>query len=114
IESEIARVAKLKTVRGVRRLIQSQPDPEFVLKPGFLEALRLLPKYNLSFDACIFHHQAPNTLTMMRQCPEVSFILDHIGKPGIKAGLIDPWRGHIREIGAVPKFGGQFFGVPTR
>jgi L-fuconolactonase len=41
IEPEIAQVAKLKTVRGVRRLIQSQPDPEFMLKPGFLEALRL-------------------------------------------------------------------------
>ena len=87
IEPEIARVAKLKTTRGVRRLIQGQPDPEFMLKPGFLEALRLLPKYNLSFDACIFHPQAANTLTMMRQCPEVSFILDHIGKPGIKAGF---------------------------
>ena len=62
IEPEIARVAKLKTVRGVRRLIQNEPDPEFMLKPGFLEALRLLPKYNLSFDACIFHPQAANTL----------------------------------------------------
>ena len=38
----MARVAKLKTARGVRRLIQNQPDPEFMLKPGFLEALRLV------------------------------------------------------------------------
>ena len=55
IEPEMARVAKLKTARGVRRLIQNEPDPEFMLKPAFLEALRLLPKYNLSFDACIYH-----------------------------------------------------------
>ena len=55
IEPEIARIAKLKTVRGVRRLIQNQPDPEYVLRPGFLEAMRLLPKYNLSFDVCILH-----------------------------------------------------------
>ena len=53
IEPEMARIAKLKTTRGVRRLIQNQPDPEFMLKPGFLEAVRLLAKYNLSFDACI-------------------------------------------------------------
>ena len=113
IEPEIARVAKLKTVRGVRRLIQNQPDPEFMLKPGFLEALRLLPKYNLSFDACIFHPQMPNTLAMMRQCPEVSFILDHIGKPGIKAGLIDPWRAHIREMAALPNVVCKLSGVTT-
>ena len=71
IEPEMAKVAGLKTARGVRRLIQNQPDPEFVLKPGFLEALRLLPNYNLSFDVCIFHTQMPNTLAMMRQCPEM-------------------------------------------
>src|SRR5580700_2735096 len=113
IEPEIARVAKLKTVRGVRRLIQNQPDSEFMLKPGFLEALRLLPKYNLSFDACILHPQMPNTLAMMRHCPEVSFILDHIGKPGIKAGLIDPWRAQIREMAALPNVMCKLAGVTT-
>ncbi len=113
IEPELARVAKLKTTRGVRRLIQSQPDPEFMLKPAFLEALKLLPKYNLAFDACIFHHQAANTLTMMRKCPEVSFVLDHIGKPGIKAGLLDPWRTHIREMAALPNVVCKLSGVTT-
>jgi L-fuconolactonase len=113
IEPEIARVAKLKTVRGVRRLIQNQPDPEFMLKSSFLEAIRLLPKYNLSFDVCILHPQTPNTLAMMRECPEVSFILDHIGKPGIKAGLLDPWRAHIREIAALPNVVCKLSGVTT-
>ena len=113
IEPEMARIAKLKTVRGVRRLIQNQPDPEFVLRPGFLEAMRLLPKYDLSFDICIFHAQMPKTLAMMRQCPEVSFILDHIGKPGIKAGLLDPWRAHIREMAALPNVICKLSGVTT-
>ena len=62
IEPEIEKIAKLASVRGVRRLIQNQPDPEYVLQPGFLEALRLLPQYGLSFDVCIFHSQTPNTL----------------------------------------------------
>jgi L-fuconolactonase len=102
IEPEIARIAGLTVVRGVRRLIQNQPDPDFVLKPDFLSALRLLPKYNLAFDICIFHHQLPNTIAMVRACPEVSFVLDHIAKPGIKAGLTDPWRRLLRELAAMP------------
>jgi L-fuconolactonase len=113
IEPEMARIAKLKTVRGVRRLIQNQPDPEFVLRPGFLEAIRLLPKYSLSFDICVLHPQLPNTLAMMRHCPEVSFVLDHIGKPGIKAGLLDPWRAHIREMAALPNVVCKLSGVTT-
>ncbi|MDE3177696.1 MAG: amidohydrolase family protein [Pseudomonadota bacterium] len=98
LEPEIARVAGLKTTRGVRRLIQNQPDPDFVLRPDFLAALKLLPNYGLSFDICIFHHQLSNTLEMVRRCPEVSFVLDHIGKPGIAAGLVEPWRGQIAEL----------------
>jgi L-fuconolactonase len=97
----------------VRRLIQNQPDPDYVLKPGFLEAMRLLPKYNLLFDICVFHPQLPNTLKMMRLCPEVSFVLDHIGKPGIKAGLTDPWRAHIRDMAALPNVVCKLSGVTT-
>jgi len=113
IEAEIARIAKLSVIRGVRRLIQNQPDADFVLKPGFLEAIRLLPKYDLSFDICIFHHQAPNTLEMMRRCPDVAFVLDHIAKPAIKAGLIDPWRRHIREMAAMPNVVCKLSGLTT-
>ena len=113
IEPEMARIAKLKTVRGVRRLIQNQMDPEYVLKPAFLEAMRLLPKYNLAFDVCIFHSQMPNTLAMMRQCREVAFVLDHIGKPDIKAGLVEPWRSHMRETAALPNVMCKLSGVTT-
>ncbi len=113
IEPQMARIAKLSTIRGVRRLIQNQPDPEFMLKPDFLGAMRLLPKYNLSFDVCIFHSQMSNSITMMRLCPEVAFVLDHIGKPGIKAGLIDPWRTHIREMAALPNVMCKLSGVTT-
>jgi L-fuconolactonase len=113
IEPEIERVARLPVVRGVRRLIQNQSDPDYVLKPDFLAALRLLPRYRLSFDICIFHTQMPNTLTMMRACPEVAFVLDHIAKPAIKAGLLDPWRPHIREMAALPNVVCKLSGVTT-
>ncbi len=113
IEPEIEKIAKLASVRGVRRLIQNQPDPEYVLQQGFLEAIRLLPQYGLSFDVCIFHSQAANTLKMMRACPDVAFVLDHIGKPGIKMGLLDPWRQHIREMAALPNVVCKLSGVTT-
>jgi L-fuconolactonase len=113
IEPEIARVAKLASVKGVRRLIQNQPDPDYVLKPDFLAALRLLPRYGLAFDVCIFHAQAANALKMMRACPEVAFVLDHIGKPGVKAGLTEPWRRHIREMAALPNVVCKLSGVTT-
>ena len=113
LEPEIARVAALKTTRGVRRLIQNQSDPEFMLRDDFLAALKLLPKYKLSFDICIFHPQLRNTLEMVRRCPEVSFVLDHIGKPGIAKGLTQPWKAEIDELARLPNVAVKLSGVTT-
>lgn len=113
LEPDMARLAKLPVMRGIRRLIQNQPDPDFAVKPDFVAAVKLLPKYNLSFDICIYHNQLPAILSLVRKCPEVSFILDHIGKPGIKDGLIEPWKSHIRELAALPNVMCKLSGVTT-
>lgn len=113
IEYEMEKIASLPHVRGVRRLIQNMPDHAVILQQKFLDALKLLPKYNLLFDICIFHHQFPNTIEMVRRCPEVMFVLDHIGKPDIKANLANPWRQHISEMAAFPNVVCKLSGVLT-
>ncbi len=58
IEGDIAEYAKLPHARGVRRLIQKHAgEPGWCLRPDFVAAVKLLPKYGLSFDICIFHSQ---------------------------------------------------------
>ena len=99
---ELEQLRQHKILRGIRRLIQNQPDPDFCIRPDFIDGLKLLAAHDLAFDICIFHHQLPNVIKMVRQCPEVRFVLDHIGKPGIKAGIFDPWRQHLKELAALP------------
>jgi L-fuconolactonase len=89
-------------VKGVRRLIQSDPDPSFCLQPGFVEGVRLLPAYGLTFDLCLYHYQLASVVELVRRCPETRFVLDHIAKPDIKRRLFDPWRQQIGELAALP------------
>ncbi|HVO03177.1 MAG TPA: amidohydrolase family protein [Candidatus Cybelea sp.] len=110
---ELDRLLKLKRLRGIRRLIQNQADPDFCIKPGFIEGLRLLAPHDLVFDICIFHHHLPNAIKMVRRCPEVRFVLDHIGKPAIKAGIADPWRQHMKELSSLPNVTCKISGVST-
>lgn len=102
IQPDMERLAKLPVVRGIRRLIQNKPDPDFVLRPGFLAAVRLLPRYNFSFDICIYHHQFANTLKLVRQCPEVPFILDHIAKARNQGWAVGTVASRMREMAALP------------
>jgi L-fuconolactonase len=113
IEGELDELRQHRILRAIRRLIQTQPDPEFCIKPKFIEGLKLLAKHDIPFDICILHHQMPNVIKMVRQCPEVRFVLDHIGKPGIKAGIFDPWRQHLKELASMPNVHCKISGVTT-
>ena len=113
IQPDLDKLRANKTLRGIRRLIQNQADPDFCIQPKFIEGLKLLGAHDLVFDICIFHHHLPNAIRMVRQCPEVRFILDHIGKPGIKAGLMDPWRKDLKELASLPNVHCKISGVTT-
>lgn len=108
---DLVRVSPL--IRGVRRITQSEPDPAFCLRPGFIEGVRLLPRYGLSCDLCIAHHQLGPTIDLVRRCPEVNFMLDHIAKPGIRAGLDEPWRRQLAELAELPNVTCKLSGVIT-
>ena len=100
-------------IKGVRRLIQSETDPGFTLQPALHKALQLLPEYGLSFDICIRHQQLANTVRMVRACPETSFILDHVAKPDIRSGLLDPWRQYMAELASLPNVVCKVSGMVT-
>ena len=100
-------------VKGVRRLIETEVDQSFCLEPGFIAGLNLLPRHGLSFDICVKHWGLVFALELARRCPEVSFVLDHIGKPGIRHGLEEPWRGQMRELGRLANVTCKISGVIT-
>lgn len=112
-EEELARLAADPLVKGIRRIIQFEPDQNFCLRPDFVRGVRLLPKYGLTFDLCINHTQLANTIALVRQCPQVTFVLDHIAKPDIKAGRLDPWRAELRELAELPNVWCKLSGLVT-
>ncbi len=113
VKPELDRLLKLKTLRAVRRLIQNQADPDFCIRPDFIAGLKLLAPHDIAFDICVFHHHLPNVVKMVRACPEVRFVLDHIGKPAIKAGQFDPWRADLKTLAACDNVTCKISGVST-
>ena len=106
-------LAGLGLVKGVRRLLQNEADDAFCLRPDFQAGLALLPNYGFHFELCIFHRQFPAVLELVARHPEVRFVLDHIGKPGIKAGIVEPWWTFIKALAAFPNVICKLSGVAT-
>src|SRR5689334_9102156 len=51
-------------IKGVRRNIQDEAEPDFCLQPDFVTGVRLLAEYGLSFDLCIRHWQLPAVIEL--------------------------------------------------
>lgn len=109
----LARHPRHALLRGIRRLIQSEAEPGFCLRPGFVRGVQLLSTYGLSFDLCIRSAQLEDVIGLVRQCPQVKFILDHIGKPDIKSRALDPWREQIRALSKLPNVVCKMSGLVT-
>lgn len=107
-----ALLAVSSLVKGVRRILQSE-SIEFGTRSDFIKGLQILPEYGLSFDICIRHSQLSNTIEMVRQCPNTSFILDHIAKPNIREQVLDPWREQIQELASFPNVYCKVSGLVT-
>ncbi|HVB96733.1 MAG TPA: amidohydrolase family protein [Chloroflexota bacterium] len=101
------------SMKGVRRLIQSEPDPNFCLRADFVRAVQSLPEFGLSFDICIQHRQLASVVELVRRCPETAFVLDHVAKPAIRDGLQDPWREQIQALAALPNVACKISGMVT-
>ena len=97
----IRQFADHPNLKGIRRLLQSEPD-ELSTTTTFTENIRSLEEFGLSFDICVRDHQLPVAIRLVKECPNVSFILDHCGNPDIKNRNYDLWRERIAEIADLP------------
>jgi L-fuconolactonase len=106
-------VAISPLIKGVRRNLQDETEPDFCLRPDFVTGVHLLEEYHLSFDLCIKHWQLPGVIELVRRCPNTSFILDHLGKPDIKGQQLNSWQADLRKLAVLPNVACKISGVVT-
>jgi len=113
VEKDIEKLKRHAILRGIRRIIQFEDDIDFCLRPDFIAGVRTLPAHGLTFDICIDHRHMANILRFVEACPDVAMILDHIGKPAIRDGRIEPWASQLRELATFPNVVCKVSGVAT-
>lgn len=83
--------------RGVRYISawDANPDihsavngPNFLADTRFRQGFGFLNKYNLSFDAWLYHSQITDLVSLAQAFPDTTIVLDHIGTPLV----IGPYR----------------------
>jgi len=110
----LERLANLKDRRivGVRRSFEFEA-PDFPARPETVAGVRRLAGFGWSFDLVLFHPSLKAVVELVRSCPDVSFILDHLGKPPIRERHMEPWSTQLAELASAPNVVCKVSGMAT-
>ena len=100
------RLAELKTGQGgeylvaIRHQVQGEPDPDWLRRVDVVRGLREVAAAGLAYDLVIRPEQLPSAAYAATAVPELTFVLDHLGKPPIATRAVQPWARDIRAFAA--------------
>ena len=85
-------------LKGIRHVIQDEPDDNFILGDQFNRGVSLIKDYNWVYDILIYERQLGPSIQFVDRHPEQIFVLDHIAKPRIGESVIEPWKAQMYEM----------------
>jgi len=101
-------------LKGVRHVVQDEPDDRFLLGEDFNAGVAKLADFGLVYDILIYARQLPAAIEFADRHPNLRLVLDHIAKPTILADRFDDaWEKDIRELAKRPHVTCKFSGVVT-
>ena len=98
VEGQLGRYAGRAKLKGVRHVVHDEPDDDFMLREDFQRGIAALESFGLTYDLLLFPKHLPRAVRLVERFPDQPFVLDHIAKPEIKDGKIDPWREELKAL----------------
>ena len=113
VEAILEQLAAFDLVVGIRRMAWHNPDNQFYASPELINGVKLLAKYDLSFELCAKHDQLSAAIELVRVTPNVKHAVNHCGGPNIKDDEFEPWATHMRKLTAFDNVHCKVSGIVT-
>ncbi|MEV6497217.1 amidohydrolase family protein [Streptomyces prunicolor] len=116
IADELARLHELpggRYLKGIRHQVQGEPDPNWLLRPDVRRGLTAVADAGLVYDLLVLPHQFPASVQVAASLPQLAFVLDHLGKPPIASGRLEPWETALRSLAELPNTYCKLSGLVT-
>jgi L-fuconolactonase len=104
--------SQFEKLKGFRHITQGQPDG-YLIHPQFVKGVSTLAAFDYSYDILIYPNQLKEAYLFASQIDNVRFVLDHIAKPYIKVGKMEPWETDIRRLAQLPHVYCKISGMVT-
>ncbi len=101
-------------LRGIRHLIHDEADPHWILDDDVLESLALVEERGLVLELpCVFPRHLADVPELARTFPDLTIVIDHLGKPPLHTERMDEWSSLIRSAAAHANVAAKVSGLNT-
>jgi L-fuconolactonase len=98
---------------GIRHQVQDEEDPGWLARRDVRRGLRAVAAAGLVYDLLVLAPQLDEAIRVVRALPELTFVLDHLAKPGIAGGTWEPWASGVAELATLPNVSAKISGLVT-
>lgn len=98
---------------GFRAMIQDMPDSKVILKDTYVEAMRKFAKLGVPVDLLVTSDQLDDLVALVAQVPGLRGVIDHIAKPRIGEGRMEPWASRMQALASHPNLFCKLSGMVT-
>jgi L-fuconolactonase len=113
VTAQLERFSARPRLRGIRHVLQSEPDGSFMLREDFRRGVGQLARFGLAYDLLIYPRHLPAAGELVSRFPGQAFVLDHIAKPPIARGELQPWADDLRRVAAFQNVSCKLSGMVT-
>ena len=78
-------------LKGVRHLVESEPNNDWLIQPSVLAGLKQLSARGLSYDLLVHTRHLRHVPLVAETCPDLKLVIDHLAKPPIARNEIKEW-----------------------
>jgi L-fuconolactonase len=111
--SDLDRLASHRKLKGLRHVIQDEPDDNYINRPDFNRGMTAITASGLAYDILILEKHLPVAIEFVDRHPNQVFVLDHIAKPRIRDAVFEPWKRNISELARRPNVYCKLSGIVT-
>ncbi|MBA2427032.1 MAG: amidohydrolase family protein [Actinobacteria bacterium] len=98
---------------GLRHQVHDEADPEWLLRGDVRRGLGALHDAGLPYDLLVRTRELPSALDTCRALPEMRFVIDHMAKPPIASGEMEPWAERMARFAGLEHVSCKLSGVVT-
>jgi L-fuconolactonase len=112
-DTQLEQLSAHPKFKGVRHLVESEPNDDWLIQPSVLSGLQKLSARGLSYDLLVHTRHLKHVPVIAETCPDLKLVIDHLAKPQIARNEITNWSKAMKPLANHPNILCKLSGLVT-